>query len=57
MVRRWYLLALVLVAAALPLLAQTGCIDSPEDPTILLAIVGGIGGLAMSARAARLRKK
>ena len=34
------------LAAALPLRAQTGCTDSPEDPTIVLALVGGMGALA-----------
>ena len=33
-------------SAALPLHAQTGCIDSPEDPTVILALVGGAGALA-----------
>jgi XrtJ-associated TM-motif-TM protein len=32
-------------AIALPLRAQTGCDDSPEDPTIALALVGGAGAL------------
>jgi XrtJ-associated TM-motif-TM protein len=32
--------------AALPLHAQTGCDDSPEDPTIFLALIGGAGGIA-----------
>ncbi len=44
--RRYFLLALMLVTAAIPLCAQGGCIDSPEDPTIELALVGGIGGLS-----------
>jgi len=39
--------ALVLVVAP-PLRAQTGCDDSPEDPTIVLAIVGGAGAFAAS---------
>ncbi|MGA3031980.1 MAG: PExPT-CTERM protein [Terracidiphilus sp.] len=55
--RRYFLLALMLVTAAFPLFAQGGCIDSPEDPTIALALVGGIGGLAMSLGVARRRKK
>jgi XrtJ-associated TM-motif-TM protein len=37
-----------LVALALPLRAQSGCVDSPEDPTILLALVSGAGALAAS---------
>ncbi len=38
----------LLVAVSLPLRAQTGCDDSPEDPTIVLALVGGAGALAGS---------
>jgi len=37
--------ALMAVIAA-PLRAQTGCTDSPEDPTLVLALVGGAGALA-----------
>ena len=40
------ILAYVLLAAALPLRAQTGCTDSPEDPTIVLALLGAAGALA-----------
>jgi len=36
----------LLLAAALPLRAQTGCADSPEDPTLILALVGGVGAIA-----------
>jgi len=35
----------LLLAMALPLRAQTGCVDSPEDPTLILAIVGGVGAI------------
>jgi XrtJ-associated TM-motif-TM protein len=47
----------VLLATALPLRAQTGCDDSPEDPTIVLALVGGAGALIAGLRAARSQKK
>ena len=58
MTRRYaFLLALALAAVALPLRAQTGCEDSPEDPTIVLALVGGAGALLASARAAHSRKR
>jgi XrtJ-associated TM-motif-TM protein len=33
---------------ALPLRAQTGCDDSPEDPTVVLALVGSAGAFAAS---------
>ena len=58
MTRRYaFLLALMLTAAVLPLRAQTGCTDSPEDPTIVLALVGGVGALIASARVTRNRKR
>jgi len=41
------------LAIALPLRAQTGCVDSPEDPTIVLALVGGAGALIAGLRASR----
>jgi XrtJ-associated TM-motif-TM protein len=47
--------AALMVAMALPLRAQTGCDDSPEDPTVVLALVGGVGALAGSLW--RLRRK
>lgn len=43
------------LAAALPLRAQTGCDDSPEDPTIFLALVGGAGALAAGILRSRRR--
>ena len=58
MTRRYaLLLVLMLGALALPLRAQTECDDSPEDPTIVLALVGGAGALVASVRAARSRKR
>lgn len=50
------LLAAMLMAVVLPVHAQDGCDDSPESPTIVLAMVGGIGVLAVGLRAARNRK-
>jgi len=38
----------VVIAMALPLRAQNGCVDSPEDPTVVLALVSGVGVLAVS---------
>jgi XrtJ-associated TM-motif-TM protein len=40
-------LALV-ITMALPLRAQTGCDDSPEAPTVFLALLGGAGAIATS---------
>ena len=45
----------VMFAFALPLRAQTGCTDSPEDTTFVLALVGGAGALA--TRAWKFRSK
>ncbi len=57
MIPRYHLLlAIVLLAIALPLHAQGGCVDSPESPTIVLALVGGIGIIATGIRASRKRK-
>ena len=46
----------LMLAMALPLRAQTGCDDSPEDPTIVLALVSGAGALAASIWRSRRRK-
>ena len=40
--------ALLLMAA--PLHGQTGCTDSPENPTLVLALVGGAGALFSAVR-------
>jgi len=45
---------MMLVAA--PLRAQTGCTDSPENPTAVLALVGGAGALFSTIRA-RMRAR
>ena len=42
--------AFMLLVAA-PLRAQTGCTDSPENPTAVLALVGGAGALFSAVRA------
>jgi XrtJ-associated TM-motif-TM protein len=50
----------LMFAAALPLHAQSGCGDSPEAPTAILAIAGSAGAFIVSARArfnARKSKK
>jgi XrtJ-associated TM-motif-TM protein len=46
----------LMLAAALPLHAQSGCTDSPEDPTVVLALLAGAGAFVASVRAARGRK-
>jgi len=44
------LLGLALMFTTLQLHAQGGCVDSPENPTAVLAIVGSAGALLASAR-------
>jgi XrtJ-associated TM-motif-TM protein len=46
----------VMVLVAAPLNAQSGCTDSPENPTAVLALVGGAGAL-FSALRARVRAR
>jgi len=36
---------------AIPLHAQTGCTDSPENPTLVLALVGSAAALVSTVRA------
>ena len=45
------LFVLAFVACAAPLRAQTGCDDSPEAPTAILALVGAAGAFVAVARA------
>ncbi len=40
----------VLVLVAVPLHAQSGCTDSPENPTVVLALVGGAGAMFSAVR-------
>jgi XrtJ-associated TM-motif-TM protein len=44
----WFAL---LLSVALPLHAQSGCGDSPENPTVVLALVGSAGALFSTVRA------
>jgi XrtJ-associated TM-motif-TM protein len=49
---------IVLFAAVVPAHAQTGCADSPENPTVILALVGSAGALFTTARARiKMRRK
>jgi XrtJ-associated TM-motif-TM protein len=50
--------AAVLFVIAVPVQAQTGCSDSPENPTAVLALVGSAGALFSTVRARmRARRK
>jgi XrtJ-associated TM-motif-TM protein len=46
----------LIVVLAPSLRAQNGCVDSPEDPTVFLALVGGAGALVAGLLSARIRK-
>jgi XrtJ-associated TM-motif-TM protein len=47
--------ALLLVVAA-PAMAQSGCVNSPENPTAILALVGSASGVLVAMRS-RFRRK
>lgn len=48
----------VFLLIAAPLRAQSGCTDSPENSTVVLAIVGGVGAMVSAVRArARARRR
>jgi XrtJ-associated TM-motif-TM protein len=49
------MVGVALIAVASPALGPGGCIDSPENPTLILALVGSASG-AMVALRARLRR-
>lgn len=54
MKKTWFLLIgiALLSCIAHPVYAQvTGCDDSPENPTVILAVVGSAGALFTSVRA------
>jgi len=51
--RSTFFLLLLVLSCSLQMRAQHGCEDSPEDPTIVLALVGGAGALVMRYRARR----
>lgn len=40
----------LILALARPVLADDGCVDSPENPTVVLAIVGSAGALFSTLR-------
>jgi XrtJ-associated TM-motif-TM protein len=41
----------MMLAATVPVYAQGGCVNSPENPTVVLALVGSAGAFLASARA------
>jgi XrtJ-associated TM-motif-TM protein len=49
--KKYSLLLAVMLVAAAPVYAQGGCVNSPENPTVVLALVGSAGAFLASARA------
>ena len=47
---RLVLLAMAVLAVPVMAHAQTGCTDSPENPTAVLAVVGSAGAFLAAAR-------
>jgi XrtJ-associated TM-motif-TM protein len=47
--------SVLMLATAATLRAQTGCDDSPEDPTLVLALVAGAGAIAAGVWRSRRR--
>ena len=47
------LVALTVCLITLPLHAQGGCVNSPENPTAILALVGSAGAFFASVRRRR----
>jgi XrtJ-associated TM-motif-TM protein len=40
----------VMLTVCAPVFAQGGCVNSPENPTVVLALVGSAGAFLASAR-------
>jgi len=47
---RALIVAIAVVGIPALVRAQTGCTDSPEDPTLVLAVVASAGALVAAAR-------
>ena len=50
-ISKYTILATLLFAAAMPLYAQHGCAESPEDPTAVLALLSTAAGSMVFLRA------
>ena len=48
---RTLLVGLAVMAVPMLVRAQTGCEDSPENPTLVLVLIGSAGALISQARA------
>lgn len=52
MKKLWFILPIIaLLSLAVPLYATDGCVQSPENPTAILAVVGSAGAFFVSVRA------
>ncbi len=49
--------ALFILAAALPVLAQSGCVDSPENPTLVLGLIASAAGIGFVQVRNRLQSR
>lgn len=49
-------IAILMFSVGLPLHAQGGCIDSPENPTAILGLVG-VAGIGLAQLRRRMKKK
>jgi XrtJ-associated TM-motif-TM protein len=52
MKNKFWALMVVIAVMCIPVLirAQTGCDDSPEDPTLVLALLGSAGAMVYAVR-------
>jgi XrtJ-associated TM-motif-TM protein len=53
----YVVLGSLLCFIAVPAFAQGGCVNSPENPTAILALVGTAGGFVVAARSRFGRRK
>jgi XrtJ-associated TM-motif-TM protein len=49
--------ALATIAATLPLSAQSGCVDSPENPTAVLGLIVSAAGIGFVQVRSRIRAR
>ena len=54
--RKGVLIGVLLFACAFTLRAQGGCVDSPEDPAVVLALLGA-SGVVFSAIRGRVKAR
>lgn len=47
---KYLFLAVLMLVISTPLFAQGGCVESPEDPTLVLALLGSAAASVVYAR-------